>query len=219
MKKLTIQQTYHDALYWATSPKTRGEDYHLTRVIESILRKIIHYDGSMDYITFSNDVIANHVFLSAEQIKKGIPQLEKIGYINCTGYTSRDENGKIKSRRTIYLNWDFIEEVLSKSPKKVPSNSEKNEETLEAKLEPTVEKTIPKGSSEMIEIDGDKDILQSSKDIDRFVHQLDGTLPEFLKARVKMGEDKYSEGEVTYDEHTGKYIFKFVVMDRLNDAA
>lgn len=112
----TIQTTYSDALYWSMSPMSRDKNYHLTRLNESILRKLIHYDKKNNKITYSNEWISKHIFLDITQIEKSIPHLEKKGFINCITYSKKNKNGELIKRRIININWDFIKEVLSEVP-------------------------------------------------------------------------------------------------------
>lgn len=112
----TIKTTYSDALYWSMSPMSKDKKYHLTRLNESILRKLIHYDNSNIKITFSNEWISKHVFLDITQIEKAIPHLEKKGFINSITYSKKNKNGELIKRRIININWDFIQEVLSEVP-------------------------------------------------------------------------------------------------------
>src|SRR5690554_4926655 len=118
-----IKEIYSDALYWATSPKSKMKPYHLTRLEESILRKLIHYEKSNEKknnkskISFSNDLIAHHTFLSISQIKKCIPQLEKLGYIKCSTNTFRNDSYEIRSRRYMSINWDLIQLIYNDVPK------------------------------------------------------------------------------------------------------
>ena len=111
-----IKTTYSDALYWSMSPMSKDKKYHLTRLNESILRKLIHYDNSNIKITYSNEWISKHVFLDITQIEKSIPHLEKKGFINCITYSKKNKNGEMIKRRIININWDFIQQVLSEVP-------------------------------------------------------------------------------------------------------
>jgi hypothetical protein len=98
------------------SPMSKDRKYHLTRLNESILRKLIHYDKSNIKITYSNECISKHVFLDISQLEKSIPHLEKKGFINCITYSKKNENGELIKRRIININWDFIQHVLSEVP-------------------------------------------------------------------------------------------------------
>lgn len=111
-----IKKIYSDALYWSMSPMSRDKKYHLTRLNESILRKLIHYDKKNIKITYSNEWISKHVFLDITQIEKAIPHLEKKGFINCITFSKKNKNGEMIKRRIININWDFIQEVLSEVP-------------------------------------------------------------------------------------------------------
>lgn len=112
-----IKTIYSDALFWSMSPMSKGYKYHLSRVHESVLRKLIHYDNSNIKITYSNEWISKHTFLDVTQIEKSIPHLEKKGFINCITFSTRNKNGELIKRRIINVNWDFIKEVLSEVPK------------------------------------------------------------------------------------------------------
>jgi len=115
---------YSDALYWATSPKTDGRDYHLTLREETVLRKLIHYSRSNEKITYSNKLIGEHTFLKVDTIKKVIPILVKLGYIRSIVSTGKDSGNHFK-RRTINIKWDRLEFVLSEIPKKEEFDNDK----------------------------------------------------------------------------------------------
>ena len=120
MKKqqtIEIKNIFSDALYWSMSPMSKDKKYHLSRVHETVLRKLIHYDRSNTKITYSNEWISKHVFLDITQIEKSIPHLEKKGFINCITFSRRNKKGELVKRRIININWDFIKEVLSEVPK------------------------------------------------------------------------------------------------------
>jgi hypothetical protein len=137
-KQKNIKQTYADALFWAISPKSKGQPYHITRTQESILRKLIHYDASNPQITYSNELIGQHTFIESSTIEKVIPALTKKKYIKTITFQINDGNGKITSRRTINIKWDFINEVLAEVPVATfseakeevePNNKETNDDT------------------------------------------------------------------------------------------
>jgi len=112
-----IKNIFSDALYWSMSPMSKDKKYHLSRVHETILRKLIHYDRSNIKITYSNEWISKHVFLDITQIEKSIPHLEKKGFINCITFSRRNKKGELVKSRIININWGFMKEVLSEVPK------------------------------------------------------------------------------------------------------
>jgi|GEM_PF-4803874 len=116
-KQKTIKEVYADALFWAMSPKSKGNTYHLTRVEESVLRKLIRYDKTSPRIDYTNDWIAKHTFLDESQIEKVIPKLDKKGFIKTIHFTLKNDEGQKIKRRIINIKWDFIEFVLSCVPK------------------------------------------------------------------------------------------------------
>lgn len=133
MTKLSIRNTYSDAIYWATSTQTKGKGYHITRTLEAILRKLIHYSKSNEKITYSNEIIGQHTFIGEETIRKSIPLLAKKGFISTANHKIFD--GEFKERRTIYIKWDFIEWILSQIPTQEVSKEAETE--IEDALEPT----------------------------------------------------------------------------------
>lgn len=116
---LDIRNIYNDALYWATSPQSKEKGYHISRVHESVLRKLIHYCKNKEQVFYTNDVIAKHTYLGEEQVKKSIPLLEKRGYIKCTHITTRDEKNNIIKRRGIKINWNTFEKIMDELPTKL----------------------------------------------------------------------------------------------------
>ena len=149
-----IKKIYSDALYWSMSPMSRDKKYHLTRLNESILRKLIHYDKKNKKITFSNQWISKHVFLDITQIEKAIPHLEKKGFINCITYSKKDKNGKLIKQRIINVNWDFIQHVLSEVPElkfteKENDGTEQKTNESDGKIEAPQEVNIEKEAIEI----------------------------------------------------------------------
>jgi hypothetical protein len=126
-KQKNIKQIYADALFWAMSPKSKDKPYHITRTQESILRKLIHYDFKNPKITYSNELIGQHTFIESSTIEKVIPALTKMQYIKTITFQINDGSGKITSRRTININWGFIQEVLAEVPILNVEETNKNE--------------------------------------------------------------------------------------------
>jgi hypothetical protein len=116
MKKNEIQTIYSDALFWSISPMSKEKKYHISRLNESVLRKLIHYDKRNTKISYSSELIAKHTFLNVSQIEKTIPYLEKKGFIKCIHFTVKNKNGEKIKRRIININWSFIEGVLLDVP-------------------------------------------------------------------------------------------------------
>ena len=104
-KKITIQNTYYDALYFASAPINEKKDFHLMPSEFRLLQKLIHYSSAQANITWSSENISKHVFTSITSIDKSIQRLKQKGYINVSTLKRAQ---KIKSR-TIYINWEKIE--------------------------------------------------------------------------------------------------------------
>lgn len=133
---IEIKKHYHDALYWATSPQSKGKNYHLTRLQESVLRKLIHYDSSDPKISYSSSTISEHIHLSESQIEKIIPQLTKIGYIKTITFKVHSSNEGYKSRRIINIEWDFIKRVLNERPQPEPRKKVSKVDEIETSTNP-----------------------------------------------------------------------------------
>jgi hypothetical protein len=123
---LDIRNIYNDALYWATSPQSKDKGYHISRVHDSVLRKLIHYCKNKEQVFYTNNVIAKHIYLGEEQVKKSIPLLENKGFIKCLHLTSRDDNNNIIKRRGIKINWNTIEKIMEELPNSTDNILEEN---------------------------------------------------------------------------------------------
>ena len=122
-----IKNIYNDALYWATSPQSKEKGYHISRVHDSVLRKLIHYCKNKELVYYTNDVIAKHTYLGEEQIKKSIPLLDKKRFINCSYNSRRDDNGNIIKRRAISINWKMFEKIMDDLPNSTATLIEENQ--------------------------------------------------------------------------------------------
>ena len=187
----TIQTTYSDALYWSMSPMSKDKKYHLTRLNESILRKLIHYDKKDKRITYSNEWISKHVFLDITQIEKAIPLIEKKRFIKCITFSTRNEKGMMIKRRIININWDFIKEVLSEVPelkfieKEIDSVAEIPDE-IDGKIEDSQE------------VDNKKEALEIEAETP--LTNLDFNVQEYLtKRKVEFAKNQYKD-KFNYDK-------------------
>jgi predicted transcriptional regulator len=104
---LTIQNTYYDALFFASASMNDKKPFHLMPSELRLLQKLIHYSSTQVNITWSSENISKHIFTSITSIDKSIQRLKQKGYINVST-TQRFE--KVKSR-TIFINWEQIEMV------------------------------------------------------------------------------------------------------------
>lgn len=103
-KTTTIQNTYNDALYYATASINEKKDFHLMPSEYRLLLKLIHYSSIQANITWSSENISKHLFTSITSIDKSIQRLKQKGYINVSTLQKAE---KIKSR-TIFINWEKI---------------------------------------------------------------------------------------------------------------
>ena len=103
-KTTTIQNTYNDALNFATASINEKKDFHLMPSEYRLLLKLIHYSSTQPNITWSSENISKHLFTSITSIDKSIQRLKQKGYINVSTLQRAE---KIKSR-TIFINWEKI---------------------------------------------------------------------------------------------------------------
>ena len=130
-QKLSIKSKYHDVLFWATSPLSKGTKYHLTQREETILRKLIHYDSSNKYISYPNSIISMHTYVSEVHLLKIIPSLFRKEYINVSlNKITRD--GQFITYRTIRINWNTIEQAFNNLPIQQTTESVPEDVELEA---------------------------------------------------------------------------------------
>jgi hypothetical protein len=153
-----IKNIYNDALYWATSPESKQMGYHISRVHDSILRKLIHYCKNKEQVFYSNDVIAKHIYLGVEQIKKSIPLLEKKGFIKCTHITTRDDNNNIIKRRGIKINWQTFEKIMNDLPVQNNEQSSLNNEFIDEQSDTSIPKKHNINNQQIDENDFELDV-------------------------------------------------------------
>ncbi len=128
---LTIKQTYHDALFYASSqqnkpapetginkkgnPKKKvDKSFFLTSNELKVLMKLIHYSTANDNITYQDKDISNHTWIPVPSIINTIKSLKDKGYIiNNTNNLNDGKNWYAK--RIININWNFIESVYKLS--------------------------------------------------------------------------------------------------------
>lgn len=202
---IEIKKHYHDALYWATSPQSKGKNYHLTRLQESVLRKLIHYDSSNPKISYSSSTISEHIHLSESQLEKIIPQLTKIGYIKTITFKIHSSDEGYTSRRIINIDWDFIQRVLNERPQPELSKEVSKVDEVEATREP--EKIQPK---EFNDFDANKYLSKDKLNwLNNYVKQHEGlTIEDFLVAsKESLDMFFYPEGIWVINNETEENIY------------
>lgn len=107
MTKLTIKNTYHDAIFFATATINEKQPFHLMPSEVRLLNKLIHYSKDQENITWSSENISKHIFTSISAIDKIIQRLKEKGYIN----VSTTQKFQMVKSRTIFINWDYLEEI------------------------------------------------------------------------------------------------------------
>jgi DNA-binding MarR family transcriptional regulator len=105
--KTTIQNTYYDALNFASASINEKKDFHLPLSELRLLQKLIHYHSKQANITWSSVQIGKHLFITPSAVDKYVERLRRKGYINVSTQQIAE---KIKSR-TIFINWGKIEMI------------------------------------------------------------------------------------------------------------
>lgn len=130
---LKIQNTYFDALFFASATINSKKEFHLIPTELRLLQKLIHYSSNQINITWSSENISKHIFTSPNAIDKTIQRLKQKGYINVSTIQKFE---KVKER-TIFINWDKIEAVNQLSVDYTNENF-----ITESEIIPTVESII-----------------------------------------------------------------------------
>ncbi|TRX34940.1 hypothetical protein FNW52_12420 [Flavobacterium sp. ZT3R18] len=109
-----IQQTYHDALFYASATINKNTDFYLTSSDYKVLIKLIHQSTMYSEITIQNDTIAKYIWLGETTVRDSIKSLIRMKYIETKGQVFNNRGG-YKSKRTISINWNKLSEILKKS--------------------------------------------------------------------------------------------------------
>lgn len=103
----TIQQTYFDALFFASASQNEKKAFSLPPAEFKVLLKLIHYSTKEQYITWTSENISKHICAPVSSIDKSIQRLKRKGYI-IVWHTQKTETHRT---RTIQINWDLIQSI------------------------------------------------------------------------------------------------------------
>ncbi|MEC4048754.1 hypothetical protein OX284_004875 [Flavobacterium sp. SUN046] len=165
MNTTTIQNTYYDALFFASASMNEKKPFHLMPSELRLLLKLIHYSNNQTNITWSSENISKHIFTSITSIDKSIQRLKLKGYINVST-TQRFE--KVKSR-TIFINWDQIEMVNQLA---LDYQGENQHE------ESTQPKAGPKPLKEIVPVEIEEETIDLVKILEPFVRNENGKIDD-----------------------------------------
>lgn len=104
-----IQNTYYDALYFASASFNTKEQFAITPVQKDVLIKLIHYSTKNEVITWSSENIHQHTCIPVGSIDKAIQRLKQKGYIKVI---NKQLSQTVVSRQ-ITINWELIESIDS----------------------------------------------------------------------------------------------------------
>jgi hypothetical protein len=108
-----IKKTYHDALFFASSPSNKKENFYLTPSEFKVLIKLMMYQRNNSDITYQNKTIAEHIFLAESTVKDAMEALARMAYISTELDVFNNGLG-FKSKRTVRINWKRIQEIDNK---------------------------------------------------------------------------------------------------------
>lgn len=104
-------KNYLDLIEWIRSPRNKKKEYSITLFQSTILQRLIKYSIQNQEITYSNQIISEHMFRGLSQIENNLPILTKKNLITTKVSRSKDEHGNIISKRVIRINWDKLLEI------------------------------------------------------------------------------------------------------------
>jgi hypothetical protein len=110
---IPIEKKWFDVLAYSTSPINNKKSYYIGSPEFLVLQKLIHYDTSDRYITYSNRIIANHIFRKARYVEKPMQALIKKGFITSKTQPIVNGHNNITTKRTITINWGLFESILA----------------------------------------------------------------------------------------------------------
>jgi len=110
-------KNYLDLIEWIRSPRNKKKEYSITLFQSTILQRLIKYSIQNQKITYSNQIISEHMFRSQKQIENNLPILTKKNLINSKVSRSKDEQGNYISKRTITINWERLLEIKKEMDK------------------------------------------------------------------------------------------------------
>jgi DNA-binding MarR family transcriptional regulator len=136
-----IKKTYHDALFFASSPSNKKENFYLTPSEFKVLIKLMVYQRNNSDITYQNKTIAEHIFLAESTVKDAMEALARMAYISTELNVFNNGLG-FKSKRTVRINWKRIEEIDNKIPteKEAPESKIPTESIPEVQVEVIIPK-------------------------------------------------------------------------------
>lgn len=102
---------YLELIEWIRSPKNTNKDYSITLLQSCILQRLMKYSKRNKNITYSNEIISEHMFRTKKQIENNLPILTQKGLITTTIIRSQDDKGNFMSKRTIQINWVKLNEI------------------------------------------------------------------------------------------------------------
>jgi len=110
-------KNYLDLIEWIRSPRNKKKEYSITLFQSTILQRLIKYSIQNQKITYSNQIISEHMFRSQKQIENNLPILTKKNLIKTKVYRPKDEQGNYISKRTITINWERLLEIKKEMDK------------------------------------------------------------------------------------------------------
>lgn len=140
-------KNYLDLIEWIRSPRNTKKDYSISLVQSCILQRLIKYSRVNENITYSNEIISEHMFRSKKQIENELPILAKKNLIITNVPKSKDEYGQIKTKRLIKINWDKLNEIKVEMDQYLLSKKKSSEKESNTNNEVTIVESNEKDGS------------------------------------------------------------------------
>lgn len=205
---LTIKETYHDALFFATATINENKKFHLPLSELRVLEKLIHYSKKQENITWSSDNISKHIFTTPTAIDKIIQRLKKKGFINVS---TTQVFEKVKSR-TIFINWDILEKInqLALDYNKLIESEFKTDETFDKASTETF------GSHEPIQLEP-KEQIEDNEDKTDIIQRYDllKVFTNYCKINDEINDERFDMMENLIDVAKKRFKTSTITLNQM----
>jgi DNA-binding MarR family transcriptional regulator len=188
--KTEIQKNYFDALFFANATSTEKLPFHISPAEFKLMVKLVHYHNDQKNITWSSENISKQTSMSIGVIDKSIQRLKQKGYINTSTYNT----DTYTKHRTIFINWNKIEEVndlyLKSTEKEAPQAPISTQPIPEVQVEEKVSEIEDNTANGSTEIKLQELRLIDIKELSDFKSKYNFFIPKVLLEYMYLVEGK-----------------------------
>jgi DNA-binding MarR family transcriptional regulator len=188
--KTEIQKNYFDALFFANATSTEKLPFHISPAEFKLMVKLVHYHNDQKNITWSSENISKQTSMSIGVIDKSIQRLKQKGYINTSTYNT----DTYTKHRTIFINWNKIEEVndlyLKSTEKEAPQAPISTQPIPEVQVEMKVSEIEDNTANGSTEIKLQELRLIDIKELSDFKSKYNFFIPKVLLEYMYLVEGK-----------------------------